>query len=113
MHSRDGGSRYDRQETTTDNTENQRWNKISKWLLNQKMPPRSETTTLNDQIPYNKEGAESSSSKEGIPSRTGPVSALLELLVTPVDALGGFERLGHKLVNMSRLSREIADQHVL
>jgi hypothetical protein len=75
--------------------------------------PRIELSALYNQVPQDKHGAQSRSSKESVACRAGSARALLELFVPLADALGCLKRVGNQLVNVRRLCGEVADEQVL
>ena len=69
--------------------------------------------SLDDQIPQDKYCAQSRGRKERITGRACSACTLLELFIPLSDALGCLERVGNQLVDVRRLGREVADEHVL
>ena len=68
---------------------------------------------LDDQIPQDKYCAQSRGRKERITGRACSACTFLELFIPLSDTLGGLERVGNQLVDVRRLRREVADEHVL
>lgn len=68
---------------------------------------------LYNQVPEDQERAQPSRREKRVPRRAGPLSRLLELLVAAPDVLRDMLRVRHKLVDLRRLSREVARQQRL
>lgn len=85
----------------------------AKWSMLMQRLATAAVAALNHEIPHDQEQAQPARREEGVARRAGPLRRLLELFIAAAHVLRRVERVGHELIDVRRLGRQVVHQQRL